>query len=123
MDTLGKRILKLLNEKNLTQKELAKIVGTTEVSIGRYINDKREPNATMLASIASALNVSTDYLLGRPITHNTSKEKPKSKAEELEKDFPEGVSVLYRANQNLTPAQKEVMLRMIKASFLEDDEK
>ena len=121
MDTLGKRILKLLNEKNLTQKELAKIVGTTEVSIGRYINDKREPNATMLASIASALNVSTDYLLGRPNKYNASKEK--SKATELEEDFPEGVSVLYRANQNLTPEQKEVMLRMIKATFFEDEEK
>ena len=122
MDTLGKRILKLLNDKNLTQKELAKIVGTTEVSIGRYINDKREPNATMLASIANALNVSTDYLLGRPNTHKTSQET-KSKAEELEEDFPEGVSVLYRANQNLTPAQKEVMIRMIKATFFEDEEK
>lgn len=120
MDTLGKRILKLLNEKNLTQKELAKIVGTTEVSIGRYINDKREPNATMLASIASALNVSTDYLLGRPNKHNTYQEK--SKATELEEDFPEGVSVLYRANKNLTPEQKEVMLRMIKATFFEDEE-
>lgn len=122
MDTLGKRILKLLNEKNLTQKELAKIVGTTEVSIGRYINDKREPNATMLASIASALSVTTDYLLGRSSNPQLS-HSSKSKATELEEDFPEGVSVLYRANQNLTPAQKEVMLRMIKASFLEDDEK
>ena len=122
MDTLGKRILKLLNDKNLTQKELAKIVGTTEVSIGRYINDKREPNATMLASIANALNVSTDYLLGRPNTHKTLQET-KSKAEKLEEDFPEGVSVLYRANKNLTPEQKEVMLRMIKATFFEDEDK
>ncbi len=121
MDTLGKRILKLLNDKNLTQKELAKIVGTTEVSIGRYVNDKREPSATMLASIANALNVSTDYLLGRPDAHHITKEK--SKATELEKDFPEGVSVLYRANKNLTPEQKEMMLRMIKATFFEDDEK
>lgn len=120
MDTLGKRILKLLNDKNLTQKELAKIVGTTEVSIGRYINDKREPNATMLASIANALNVSTDYLLGRS---NTPREKPKTKAEELEENFPEGVSVLYRANQKLTPEQKEVMLKIIKATYLEDEEK
>lgn len=121
MDTLGKRIFNLLNEKNLTQKELAKIVGTTEVSIGRYINDKREPNATMLASIANALNVSTDHLLGRPNKHNSP--KVKSKATELEEDFPEGVSVLYRANKNLTPEQKEIMLRMIKATFFEDEEK
>lgn len=121
MDTLGKRILKLLNDKSLTQKELAKIVGTTEVSIGRYINDKREPNATMLASIANALNVSTDYLLGRPDPHHIDKEK--SKVSELEEDFPEGISVLYRANKNLTPEQKEVMLKIIKATFFEDEDK
>lgn len=121
MDTLGKRILKLLNEKNLTQKELAKIAGTTEVTIGRYVNDKREPSATMLASIANALNVSTDYLLGQPDTQPKTKEK--SKVSELEEDFPEGISVLYRANKNLTPEQKEMMLRMIKATFFEDEDK
>lgn len=121
MDTLGKRILKLLNEKNLTQKELAKIAGTTEVTIGRYVNDKREPSATMLASIANALNVSTDYLLGQPDTRHKTKEN--SKAKELEEDFPEGISVLYRANKSLTPEQKEMMLRMIKATFFEDEEK
>ncbi|MET3616640.1 transcriptional regulator with XRE-family HTH domain [Peptoniphilus olsenii] len=121
MDTLGKRILKLLNEKNLTQRELAKIVGTTEVSIGRYINDKREPNATMLSEIANALNVSSDYLLGRSNIHKPLENKT-SKTKELEQDFPEGISVLYRANRKLTPEQKEMMLRMIKATFFEDEE-
>lgn len=119
LDTLGKKILNLLNDRNLTQKELAKMVGTTEVSIGRYINDKREPNATMLAAIAKALNVSTDYLLGTASPHNVVK----SKATELEEDFPEGISVLYRANKNLTPEQKEMMLKMINSVFFDDEKK
>lgn len=118
MDTLGKRILKLLNEKNITQKELARMVGTTEVSIGRYVNGKRDPSASMLSEIASALNVSADYLLGNEKTDPALK---KTKASVLEEDFPEGVSVLYRANEKLTPEQKEVMLRMIRATFFDDE--
>lgn len=121
MSTLGKRILKLLNEKNITQKELARMVGTTEVSIGRYVNDKREPSATMLSAIANALNVSTDYLLGLPDIHRLRKDQ-KTIADELEEDFPEGISVLYRANQKLTPEQKDTMIRMIKATFFDDED-
>lgn len=118
MDALGKRILKLLNEKNITQKELARMVGTTEVSIGRYVNGKRDPSASMLSEIASALNVSADYLLGNEKTDPAFK---KTKASVLEEDFPEGISVLYRANEKLTPEQKEVMLRMIRATFFDDE--
>ena len=65
--------------------------------------------------------MSIDYLLGNSYT--PSEEDSKSKAKELEEDFPEGISVLYRANKKLTPEQKEMMLRMIKATFFEDDEK
>ena len=122
MGTLGSRISEELNKKNLTQKELAKLVGTTEVTIGRYINDKREPNASMLFEISKVLGVSTDYLLGSSSNSHTSS-KNKTQADELEEEFPEGISVLYRANENLTPEQKEMMLRMIKASFFENKEK
>ena len=122
MGTLGSRISEELNKKNLTQKELAKLVGTTEVTIGRYINDKREPNASMLFEISKVLGVSTDYLLGRSSNPHTSN-KNKTQADELEQEFPEGISVLYRANEKLTPEQKEMMLRMIKASFFENEEK
>ncbi|VFB17229.1 transcriptional repressor DicA [Urinicoccus massiliensis] len=66
MNTLGKRISFLLDQKNLTQKELAKMANVTEVSIGRYINGKRQPNATALYDIAKALDTTTDYLLGLP---------------------------------------------------------
>ncbi len=93
MDTLGKRILKLLNNKNLTQKELANMVGTTEVSIGRYINDKREPNATMLSAIASALGVTTDYLLGRSSSPKLSRKNEldiQKDLKEMQENFSKG---------------------------------
>jgi len=119
--TLGNKIKYLREKNNLSQKELAKILNIANSTLSQYESDVRVPSDDIKILIADYFNVSLDYLLGRPNTHNTSKEK--SKAKELEEEFPEGISVLYRANQNLTPEQKEVMLRMIKASFLEDDEK
>ena len=116
------KILKQLRElHNMTQKELADKVQVTPKAISFYELNQREPSNELLKSFSQIFNVSVDYLLGNSYIPKT--QETKSKAEELEEDFPEGVSVLYRANQNLTPEQKEMMLRMIKATFFEDAEK
>lgn len=64
-NVLGKRIKNLLEEKNLTQKELAEIIDTTEATISRNINGVHAPKAEIIEKIASALGVTTDYLLGK----------------------------------------------------------
>lgn len=116
------KILKQLRElHNMTQKELADKVQVTPKAISFYELNQREPSNELLKSFSQIFNVSVDYLLGNSYIPKT--QETKSKAEELEEDFPEGVSVLYRANKNLTPEQKEMMLRMIKATFFEDEEK
>lgn len=116
------KILKQLRElHNMTQKELADKVKVTPKAISFYELNQREPSNELLKSFSQIFNVSVDYLLGNSYIPKT--QETKSKAKELEEEFPEGVSVLYRANQNLTPEQKEVMLRMIKATFFEDEEK
>lgn len=93
METLGSRILEELNKNNLTQKELAKRVGTTEVTIGRYINDKREPNASMLFEISKVLGVTTDYLLGRSSNPKLSRKNEldiQKNLEEMKNNFNKG---------------------------------
>lgn len=116
--TLGNNIRYSREKNNLSQKELAKILNIANSTLSQYESDVRIPSDEIKILIADYFNVSVDYLLGRPNNPNE-----KSKADELEEDFPEGVSVLYRANKNLTPEQKEMMLRMIKATFFDDDEK
>lgn len=64
MDTIGKRLQGALENKDMTQRALAKAVGVTEVTISRYIRDLREPKGEIISRIASVLGVSTDYLLG-----------------------------------------------------------
>jgi transcriptional regulator with XRE-family HTH domain len=67
MDNLGKKIALLLRENNMTQKELAEKIDSTEMSISRYIRNIRQPKADILSKIASALNTTTDDLLDRNI--------------------------------------------------------
>ena len=61
---IGERIAGLLREQGKTQRELAEQVGTTEVSMSRYIKGDRVPKGPLLANIAKALHTTTDYLLG-----------------------------------------------------------
>ena len=63
MGTLGNRLKSLRQEKGLTQKEVAKLIGTTDVSIGRYEMDARVPKADILNSLAKLYDVEIDYLL------------------------------------------------------------
>ena len=61
---LGNRISESLKRSNTQQKELAERIGITEAVISRYISGDREPKPDTLANIATALNTTSDYLLG-----------------------------------------------------------
>ena len=61
---IGKRIEEILQSNGISQRELADKCKITEVSMSRYIRGQRVPKATVIATIADALNVSADYLLG-----------------------------------------------------------
>lgn len=64
----GERLKKIRQKRGVTQESLAKIVSISPSSISLYERGIREPNLSMLISIAKALDVSTDYLLG--LTNN-----------------------------------------------------
>ncbi len=64
-NTLGERISELLEKNGMTQRELADLVGVTEVSMSRYIKGGRIPRGPIIANIALALHTTTDYLLGQ----------------------------------------------------------
>lgn len=61
---IGQRINSALASADMKQKELAKILGVTDNTISYYASGSRVPNYEQLIKIASALNVSTDYILG-----------------------------------------------------------
>ena len=64
MDKFSYRLTVLLDENNMTQTQLAKKIGTSNVTICRYLTGERVPRLDVVTKIADVFNVSLDYLLG-----------------------------------------------------------
>ena len=63
METMGDRIVDLMVKNHISRKTLANKAGITESALSRYISDERQPKAETLASLASVLRTTTDYLI------------------------------------------------------------
>lgn len=58
------RLKGLLERSGHNSTSLAEILGVSERQIRRWVNGESDPSGELVASIARALNTSTDYLLG-----------------------------------------------------------
>ena len=54
----------LREQKGVTQKEVADAIGCTATVFSRYERGEREPDISMLCSLADYFEVSTDTLIG-----------------------------------------------------------
>lgn len=63
-EIMGKRLLGLREEHNLSQKELANILGVTGTQISDIENGKSGTNLDRLYQLCNYYRVSSDYLLG-----------------------------------------------------------
>jgi len=59
------RLKEMRTQKKLTQQDLANIVGVNRVTYTNWENGKREPELDKVVELATALNSSLDYLLGK----------------------------------------------------------
>lgn len=64
MDIFEQRLKELRKEKELTQKELACILQTTDDSIFSWEKGRSQPSIEMLRKLSKFFGVSVDYLLG-----------------------------------------------------------
>lgn len=64
MDTLGKRLVKVRKEKELTQKKLAEMLGITPTRLNYWEKDKREPDVAMIKKISEVLEIDPNFLIG-----------------------------------------------------------
>ena len=91
---IGKKIEKVLLQSGMTQRELANMINLDETTLSRIIKGDRAPRTEVVANIATALHVTTDYLLDvektddfdskkeiRLIARNSSKLSPEDKKE------------------------------------------
>lgn len=65
MTDFGKNLKRILDDRGISQRWLADAANTQEATISRYITGvNKSSRLDILANIAKALDVSTDYLLG-----------------------------------------------------------
>lgn len=96
---LGDKMKELLEENNMTQRELAEALGFTPAALGNYIRNVREPDYNTLIQIAEYFHVSIDTLLN----HNYNSQL--NNDEEL----------LLSLFRSMTSEQKEIYLAQGKA--------
>ena len=113
LEKFSYRLTVLLDEHNMYQTQLAKKVGTTNVTICRYINGERIPRIDVASKIASVFNVSLDYLLG--ISENVD-------TENLTKNQDVDIAILMKSlysldgNTHLSKKQIEMIKTLLLAN-------
>lgn len=60
-----KHLKELRTKQNISQQQLARILGISQQSVNKYENHKVEPDIATLIAIADHFSVSIDYLVGR----------------------------------------------------------
>ena len=73
MSDLKENLVRLRKANNWSQNELATLIGSTRITVGKYERGETAPDADILLKLATLFNVSADYLLG--ISSNPSFDK------------------------------------------------
>ena len=98
------RFAALLQERGMTQKEVAQRTNLTEGAVSHYLKGDREPKGAILLGIANALGTSTDYLRGL-----TDEVKPTEADGEVERAY----QLVARNAQNMTLEDKERFVKIL----------
>ena len=102
--TFGERLKQLMDEKEVTQKEVSENLNIAISTFNGYANDYREPDFSTLISLAKYFDVSADFLLG--IT--------KEKYLNTEIDNPDQLEVLVHYYNNMNSATRAFLIEEAK---------
>ena len=97
--TLGQKIKKLRNDKDLTQKDLADQVHVTFQTVSKWENDENEPDVSTLRELSKLFGCSMDFLLSEE-----EQEEPKQEVVEAQVVAP----VVEQVTKTIIIHQKEM---------------
>jgi transcriptional regulator with XRE-family HTH domain len=89
----GKRLVQLRMERNLTQADLATLIGSTQRNVSHYETVAEYPPTDVLVKIAAILKVSTDDLLGLRPPPQPARAKQDPETKRLWKRFQQLISL------------------------------
>ena len=112
MNGFSQRLTQLRESRELTKKELAKILHVSDSCVSQYENESSMPGYDTLLSISQYFGVSIDYLLG-----NVGKDK----AFPMDSEFCSNVSYYAFISRcsKLSPAKRSALLAVLNAFFEE----
>lgn len=94
----GDKLRILIEDKDMTQKELAAQLNIAPSTVSSYVQNTREPDFVTLKMLAKYFDVSIDYLLDYSTGHTSSRQEDE----------------LLRIFRTLTPEQKEICIEQTK---------
>lgn len=98
---IGTRLEILLDEKNMSRSEFARLLHINYSTLTGYMNNRRLPDCETLLNMSILLNTSTDYLIGRTtIRHH--------------KDlyYTETEGILVSNFRNLSPDMQQILVKI-----------
>lgn len=90
----GERLRRARDSRNMNQTELAAKAKLQPSAIGHFEKERRKPSFANIRSLAKALNVTSDYLLGRTVEMS-------------------GATTVFRGEENLSNGDREHIQMMI----------
>lgn len=93
-ENFGNRLKAAREARDLNQTELAQLANLQPAAIGHFEKNRRKPSFANVRALAKALNVASDYLLGR--------------TQEMK-----GATTAFRNEENLSDADRESIQLMI----------
>ncbi|MGL4606041.1 MAG: helix-turn-helix domain-containing protein [Eubacteriaceae bacterium] len=105
--SIGDKIADLLNQNNITQKEMAQNLSMAPSTFNGYIKSTREPDYSTLKKIAEYFNVSCDFLL----EFETQRSKKMTRSKISEKKILTLFKVLDESQQELIVEMMKLMVK------------
>ncbi len=116
MRLFSERLLIALHRRNITQRSLAEQIGISPKALNKYVRGRTIPSSDTLYKIAEALDVSTDWLLGR------TDEPADLYAADIEDQYKPQVKILYRALKDGSKPSTSTLMMLAEAIIREREE-
>ena len=113
-ERIGEFIMELRKEKNMTQQELADVVGVTDRAVSNWENGRRMPDLSLISLVASTLNISVAELLNGRRLNKEELEALKTTIDDLlEYNAVEEINQVKRINRTFSLSFIFIVLAII----------
>ena len=116
------RLSKLMNERNINQREIAQAVGVSESTVGKWLLLKAIPRMGVIQKLADYFNVGKSYFLEDESEQGYYTDPEVAEYAEELRTNPE-LRVLFSSSRNLTKEQMQEAYNFIKFLKMKEENK